>query len=244
MYRFILVGLCVVLLSACTFKQNKPAPISDLRNEIAMQQGYHVVARGETLYIIAWRFGLDFNLLAELNNLKSPYALKQGQKLRLKGKTKYYDYKRALTKAKKEAQSRPSSSKSTKAQAKAKQPAFKPVSSWLRPSTGKIIKYFSYTGKGIDFEGKLGSPVRATAAGEVVYAGSGLRTYGNLLIIKHNAEFLSAYAHNQQLLVKEGQFVKAGQIIAKMGSTGTNRVMLHFELRKRGKPVNPMKYIK
>ncbi len=97
--------------------------------------------------------------------------------------------------------------------------------------------------KGIDIAGKLGQPVIATAAGSVVYAGSGLRGYGELVIIKHNDTFISAYGHNRRLLVNEGQQVKAGQQIAEMGSTGTDQVKLHFEIRRQGKPVDPLQYL-
>lgn len=97
--------------------------------------------------------------------------------------------------------------------------------------------------KGIDLGGKLGESVLAAASGQVVYAGSGLRGYGKLLIIKHNDIFLSAYAHNDHILVKEGDLVKAGQKIADMGSSGTDRVKLHFEIRSDGKPVDPLKLL-
>jgi lipoprotein NlpD len=97
--------------------------------------------------------------------------------------------------------------------------------------------------KGIDIAGNLGQPVFAAASGQVVYSGTGLRGYGKLLIIKHNDTFLSAYAHNNNLLVKEGDMVKAGQKIADMGSSGTDRVKLHFEIRREGTPVDPMKYL-
>jgi lipoprotein NlpD len=97
--------------------------------------------------------------------------------------------------------------------------------------------------KGIDLGGKLGEPVLAAASGQVVYSGSGLRGYGKLLIIKHNETFLSAYAHNDRLLVKEGDLVKVGQRIADMGSSGTDRVKLHFEIRRDGTPVDPLKFL-
>ncbi len=97
--------------------------------------------------------------------------------------------------------------------------------------------------RGIDIGGNLGQPVIAAADGQVVYAGSGLRGYGNLLIIKHNDTYLSAYAHNRRLLVDEGESVKGGQRIAEMGSSGTDKVMLHFEIRRNGTPVDPMGYL-
>ncbi|MFC0228579.1 murein hydrolase activator NlpD [Serratia aquatilis] len=121
-----------------------------------------------------------------------------------------------------------------------------PVSSWRWPTDGKIIDNFSSSeggNKGIDISGTRGQPIFATADGRVVYAGNALRGYGNLIIIKHNDDYLSAYAHNDTMLVREQQEVKAGQKIATMGSTGTSSVRLHFEIRYKGKSVNPLRYL-
>jgi len=106
-----------------------------------------------------------------------------------------------------------------------------------------VNRYSESDLKGLDITGSRGEPVRAAADGRVVYQGSGLRGYGQLIIIKHNDEFLSAYAHNDRIHVKEGEAVKRGQKIADMGSTGTDRVKLHFEIRRHGAPVDPMKYL-
>lgn len=116
---------------------------------------------------------------------------------------------------------------------------------WGMPTQGKLIGRFSESAnrKGIDIAGKLGQPVMASASGKVVYSGSGLRGYGKLIIIKHNATYLSAYAHNDKILVKEGQSVTRGQKIAAMGSTDSDRVKLHFEVRRLGKPVDPAKFL-
>jgi len=121
-----------------------------------------------------------------------------------------------------------------------------PVGSWRWPTDGKIIDNFSASeggNKGIDIAGTRGQPIVATASGRVVYAGNALRGYGNLIIIKHNDDYLSAYAHNDTMLVREQQEVKAGQKIATMGSTGTSSVRLHFEIRYKGKSVNPLRYL-
>jgi len=116
---------------------------------------------------------------------------------------------------------------------------------WTLPAKGKLIGEFSETAnrKGIDIAGALGEPVYASEAGKVVYSGSGLRGYGKLIIIKHNKTYLSAYAHNDKVLVKEGENVKRGQKIAAMGKTDTDQVKLHFEVRRFGKPVDPAKYL-
>ena len=116
---------------------------------------------------------------------------------------------------------------------------------WSMPAEGKLIAGFSESAnrKGIDIAGKLGQPVVASAPGKVVYSGSGLRGYGKLVIIKHNKTYLSAYAHNDQVLVKEGQSVTRGQKIAAMGKTDADQVKLHFEVRRFGKPVDPAKFL-
>lgn len=116
--------------------------------------------------------------------------------------------------------------------------------SWIWPANGKIVGTFSEGGiKGVDIAGKAGDPVIAASDGKIVYSGTGLRGYGKLVIIKHNATYLSAYAHNQTILVKEGQTVSKGQKIAEMGNSDAEQVMLHFEVRRQGKPVDPLKYL-
>lgn len=114
---------------------------------------------------------------------------------------------------------------------------------WIWPTTGKLLSSFSKNSKGVKISGQAGQPVLASAAGEVVYSGHGLRGYGNLIIIKHDNTFLSAYAHNSKLLVKEGEAVIKGQKIAEMGNTDTDTIQLHFEIRKHGKPVDPLEYL-
>ena len=116
---------------------------------------------------------------------------------------------------------------------------------WAWPAAGKVISGFSETAnlKGIDIAGKSGQPVLASGPGKVVYAGNGLRGYGKLIIIKHNNTFLSAYAHNREILVKEGQQVARGQKIAEMGDSDADQVKLHFEIRRLGKPVDPAKFL-
>ena len=115
---------------------------------------------------------------------------------------------------------------------------------WIWPSSGAVLSGFDETkNKGLDIGGTAGEPILASADGKVVYAGAGLRGYGNLIILKHNNVFLTAYAHNQSLLVKEDQTVKRGQKIAEMGNSDADRVKLHFEVRRQGKPVDPAKYL-
>jgi lipoprotein NlpD len=121
-----------------------------------------------------------------------------------------------------------------------------PIKQWIWPVQGTVINKFESKGignRGLDIAGRRGEPVRAAASGRVVYSGEGLRGYGRLIIIKHNDDFLSAYAHNDKIFVKENELVKAGQKIASMGSSGAERTKLHFEIRLRGKPVDPLNYL-
>jgi lipoprotein NlpD len=112
---------------------------------------------------------------------------------------------------------------------------------WIWPAKkGKIINYFSPLNKGINISGYEGAPIYAVASGKIVYCGNGLRGYGNLIILKHNSLYLSTYAHNRVVFVKEGQWVRQGQIIAEMGRTGADKIMLHFEIRRAGKPIDPI----
>ncbi|TJZ73595.1 LysM peptidoglycan-binding domain-containing protein [Chitiniphilus eburneus] len=119
----------------------------------------------------------------------------------------------------------------------------KAVDEWLMPTAGQVTKGFTSDSKGIDIPGKMGQPIVASGSGKVVYAGAGLRGYGKMIIIKHNKEYLTAYAHNSKLIVKEGDVVKRGEKIAEMGDSDTDQVKLHFEIRRFGKPVDPAKYI-
>jgi lipoprotein NlpD len=206
----------------------------------------YIVQPGDTLYAIAWRYNMDYRILAEQNHLSSPYVVKVGQKISLKPILS--QSLQTLPSPKKTIKNEPISQKNNPAllstpitTSSSKQPI-----QWVWPAKGKIIAHYSPTvsQKGIDIAGQEGEPILAAASGKVAYCGNGLRGYGNLIIIKHNEEFLSAYAHNQTLLVHEGEEVKAGQKIATMGKSESKRVMLHFEIREAGKSVNPLLYVK
>jgi lipoprotein NlpD len=211
----------------------------------AYQGRTYKVVKGDTLYSVALKYGLYYKDLAAFNGIGPPYGIFAGQILKV-------DVKQARSGvASSAATSRPKvvdrSKKETKfSKSSSEAASFYSTPKWQWPAQGKIIALFQgETGlnKGIDIGGKLGEPVLAAASGQVLYAGSGLSGYGKLLIIKHNETFLSAYAHNNELLVKEGDLVKAGQKIADMGSSGTDRVKLHFEIRSDGNPVDPLKYL-
>jgi lipoprotein NlpD len=206
--------------------------------------------------MIAWEVGVDYRQLANWNDLVAPYRLTHGTRIRLSAPGR----QKSNTDAKSRTQATPLSSKGSKATgvgievvsgtsgSEIKGNTVEPknrVSDWLWPANGSIIQHF--TGKngnnGLDISGRKGSRIRAAAAGVVVYAGSGLRGYGQLLIIQHNDVFLSAYAHNQALLVSEGASVRRGQTVAEMGDTDAESPQLHFEIRRDGKPVNPLDYL-
>ncbi|MFV8782093.1 peptidoglycan DD-metalloendopeptidase family protein [Microbulbifer sp. SA54] len=247
--RLVLVTLCCFFVISCS---SNLAPTSSLNQPPSQKIRHHLVSKGETLYSIAWRYGKDFKELAAINGIRSPYQIYPGQRLSLAGQA--VPVKRTTVTKTSSAVSRPAR-KPVKVAAK---PASKPVKKtsipakvrssikWQWPVRGPLISRYQPNNplrKGVDIGGEKGESVQAAADGTVIYAGSALRGYGKLLIIKHSEEFLSAYAHNHKLLVGEGTAVKAGQRIAELGSSGTDRNMLHFEIRKDGQPVDPLSYL-
>ena len=319
---------CTLYLAGCA--SNQPAPVEDLSpgaNDTTVRQardsvppaaarGSYRVVRGDTLYAIAFKHGLDFRDLASWNRIPAPYRIYAGQELSLSAPSsapgaaatpgvavtsaapdraaatasplpataRNPNVDNAASPQKPPVAAAPRSSDAsvppvvevelkaapaapaaqTAATAK---PAPAPVVaadasanksvegaaqlnaggvSWRWPGNGKVVGTYvsgDQTRQGIDIAGKEGDPVQAAADGEVVYSGNGLLGYGELIIVKHNASFLSAYGHNRKRLVQEGGKVKAGQQIAEMGSSASSREELHFEIRKNGKPVNPLDYL-
>ncbi len=188
--------------------------------------GYYRVQKGDTLYRIAVNNGQSVNNLARWNNLKDTTSIDVGQVLRVKPP----------------GTSTPATSKPVPARPAATPtpaPAAAPKIALIWPAKGPELKSAGTRNNGIDIGGDKGAPILAAAAGKVVYAGEGIRGYGKLLVIKHNQDYLTAYAHNDALLVQEGDQVSQGQKIATMGDSGADRVMLHFELRYKGKAVDP-----
>ena len=204
--------------------------------------GRYTVKKSDTLYSIAWRYGLDYHQLAQWNQIGKDFIIHPGRRLILV-EPKKTTLLAGNTKASKSVKTTGlSKQKKTSEAVKNKNTSVK----WRWPSSGKIINTFAANKldrKGIDIAGKLGQSVHAVANGKVVYSGNGLAGYGNLIIIKHNDTYLSAYAYNQQRLVKEGMMVKAGMVISKMGQHPNGSTRLHFEIRKNGKPVDPLKYL-
>jgi lipoprotein NlpD len=197
----------------------------------------YVVKRGDTLYSIAWRFGIDFRNLSRWNRIANPNVIQVGQRLSLKAPPVKKSKVASATTAPKR-----SSKASDKPAGKSRLAPRRVKWSW--PASGSIKASSSALGtKGIEILGTRGEPIKAASSGTVVYSGSGLRGYGQLIIVKHDEQFLSAYAHNDRLLVAEGATVKSGQRIADMGDSDAKRVMLHFEIRRNGKAVEPRDYL-
>ncbi len=233
---------------------------------------YREVVAGDTLYSIAWETGRDYRELAIWNKIAPPYTIKPGQQIRVLPPEKATAAStKPANPSKPPAKSVTAKPSAPKPVAKPATPPAKPVATkpaatrtdtktttaksstpltppksgdWAWPADGPILNQYSESNsKGLDIGGSKGATVRAAAGGRVVYQGSGLRGYGQLIIIKHSDEFLSAYAHNDRIHVKEGDVVKRGQKIADMGSTGTDRAKLHFEIRRQGTPIDPLKYL-
>ena len=212
------------------------------------------VKKGDTLIGIALDAGSDYRDIAAMNQLSNPNIIQLDRTLCVR---------RLASKTAKKASPVPASTKPTSVRdvTPSELPAKKPTEDmpstsaataaamadgvkFAWPAKGKVIAGFNdSSNKGINIAGKLGEPVDAAAEGKVVYAGSGLRGYGNLVIIKHDGNYLTAYAHNSKILVKEGEMVKRGQRIADMGDSDADTAMLHFEVRRQGKPVDPMKFL-
>ncbi len=251
--RMGVIGCVFLLLVGCATPPSS-IPVSNRTRPPTVTWGSHVVRPGETLYTIAWRYGQNFSRLASVNGIRSPYTIYPGQKLRLGGQPQTVKAapKRSQKKTVATSSQRPktrvesASNKKRTAVSKGSQASSSGKVHWRWPASGKVIARFSTSGrlyKGVAIGGRIGEPVMATAPGEVVYSGAGLTGYGNLVIIRHNRSYLSAYAHNRTLLVNEGDTVKAGQKIAELGSTGTNEPKLHFEIRRNGKPVDPLLFL-
>lgn len=239
--------LLLLILAACT--QKVPAPLENAWREDLPNKGIHVVQRGETVYAISVLYGIDVNKLIAYNGLKKPYSVYPQQTLYI---NRYAPSKRATAASPMRSTPPPKSMPQRVTPSKAKTPIVRGKSRqvagiyWQWPTLGHLIQGYAPKkgAKGIDISGTLAQPVYAAASGSVVYSGDGLPGYGRLIIIKHSANYLSAYAYNQKLLVKEGQTVKAGQQIATLGeSLEARRPALHFEIRYKGKPVNPTAYL-
>jgi lipoprotein NlpD len=242
----LLLASAMIFMLGCSVPRTKPATVIDRSGGASepAPPGYYRVKKGDTLLRIALDHGQSYKDLVQWNNLSNPNQIEVGDLIVIKAPA---GSKVAAKSIEKKAPVDTGKSDVTKADTKADDNKPEVVAepgirlSW--PAKGKVTQEFSESNKGINIAGKLGEPVTAAADGKVVYAGNSLRGYGNLVIVKHDNTYLTAYAYNKNLLVKEGDAVKKGQKIAEMGDTDTNAVQLHFELRVNGKPVNPTPYL-
>ncbi|MQQ99732.1 peptidoglycan DD-metalloendopeptidase family protein [Glaciimonas soli] len=257
--RFAVVSLIVSVLAACGTPKN--APISSAGTSTGTSSGagtgastpatpvvpsgpgYYTVQKGDTLYSIGRTYRQNPRDIASWSNLSNMNGIEVGQVLRVLppgGNTGSGSSARAANAA---------SSKQTPAKSKTPATTATPDApfvageeksiDWMWPTDGKRVSESGQSKKGVDILGTAGQTIVAAAAGKVMYAGSGIRGYGNLVIIKHTTNLLSVYAHNKSIVVKEGQMVTKGQKIAEMGQTDSNTVKLYFEIRRQGKPINP-----
>ena len=208
------------------------------------------VSKGDTLYSLSRELGMSVDQLARLNGLRPPYKIELGQQLRVTATATSSAASPGSASKPSVAQAQPAKTASKKRSTTTVAPSssqnsavsFGPVARWIWPATGKVVRSYSDNlHKGIDIAGQRGADVKASAKGVVVYSGTGVKGYGALIIVKHNEDYLSAYGHNDAILVSEGATVTEGQTIARMGSSGTDKVKLHFEIRRRGKPIDPLK---
>lgn len=258
----LLTGFLLVsaVLAGCS--TNTPAPITDIHSTtpstaVDTPAGNYTVQPGDTLYKIAQQHGTTVQAIAQANDITDPSQLRVGQTLAVQGATAGSVVAASTPKKAAPAPTTPteSSEPKTETQPVVEDEQASPVAtssprasdanliSWGWPANGTIIQGFTANTKGIDIKGNIGDPVVAAANGKVMYAGNGVRGLGNLILLGHSDGFITAYAHNDSLLVKTGQEVKKGEKIATLGESDTTSPRLHFEVRRRGTPVNPMSYL-
>jgi len=263
MIRLLSSSVVILLLSACSASQY--APVQDLgystaqivsANRVQNSPLSYQVKPGDTMFAIAWRFGWDYKKLAKANAINSPYTIYVGQVIyfneindnsAIKVPIQKGAVKKPIVIAKETPKKQPSSvSKIVDNSLKLKAYTGSKSVKWSWPLRGKLIQVFANkagASNGIDLSSSLGQPVKAASSGIIVYSGSGIQGYGKLVVVKHNNTFLSAYAYNSRILVAEGARVNAGQVIAEVGKGPQLDPRLHFEIRKNGKPVNPLRYL-
>lgn len=240
-----------VAMAGCASK-----PQINNSSRYAMAPNYYTVRSGDTLSGIAMRYGLDYISIAEMNDIPAPYRIYVNQSLRLKKSSSPRTVSTQVMAQPEQIKRQTIALPTTQPVTPVTQPATSvpstnttvasvpPNSSlrWIKPTNGPVIQGFNLANnvKGIRYGGNQGDPIYAAADGQVVYAADGLKEYGNLVLIKHIDGYISAYAHNSKMFVKSGDNITAGQKIAEMGSTGASQVMLEFQIRLDGKPINPI----
>lgn len=270
---WLIPALIAVLIAGCAAPHSVPVQDRSRTKVVRQapsvsSSSVYVVRKGDTLYSIAFRHGLSYRKIARLNNITGNYQIYPGQRLVLKpsaqkivreisvqsnnaipkastdNKTVKKPVKKRSEPPKKKVEKRTNPTVSPGTSRKTASKGSQII--WRWPTKGRLIASFKTKGqvnKGVNLAGRKGDDIFAAATGTVVYAGNGLLGYGNLIIIDHNQSFLSAYAHNSRVLVKENDKVTVGDKIAEMGRSGAERVMLHFEIRRDGVPVNPLSYL-
>ena len=234
----------LVLLALLLGCASSPAPVADRGDRAAASGSRYTVQKGDTLYSIAWRAGVNWKALASLNGIGPPYRIQQGQVLLLRAAPSRAPTASASPPAQSPRKPKSSATKArtVKASPMPTPPPLKGPLRWAWPVSGTVERPFVGSGaalnKGLDLQGAPGALVRAAAPGVVVYAGAGLRGFAALIIVKHDDTWLSAYAHNAESLVKEGAQVASGTALARLGR-GAQGQRLHFELRRDGKPIDP-----
>jgi len=259
--RILVVALAICILSACGSPGGAPVVARNHAPSKPFDRAKHYTVKpGDTLYAIAWKADVDYKKLAEWNRIQYPYTIYAGQRLQLnsrgslasrKASTSFKNGKSINRQKTSIASQKPKKAitKHSRIQRSAAKGIKSPLSlestrklKWQWPTNGVVTQKFStrdQTRKGLKISGRVGQSVRAAESGQVVYSGSGLIGYGPLIIIKHDKNYLSAYGHNRKLLVVEGDAVAKGERIAEMGHAANGKSLLHFEIRRRGKPVDP-----
>ena len=238
--KYFLLYLSILLfISACTkihshtaknsFPKKKPIKervyfTYGLKSKKAEESGdIYIVKEGDSLSSISFLYNVNYKKIAKWNNIEPPYNISIGDEITIKASR----YRKKITSKKRKVK-------------------FQSAIKWVRPHKGIVSKDFSYSDigkKGIDISGNIGDDIYSASDGTVVYTGNGIKGYGNLVIIKHNDSFLTAYAHTNEILVKEKSSVSRGQLIARLGDTDSIKPVLHFQVRKNGKPVDPEQYL-
>ncbi|MCZ6502893.1 MAG: peptidoglycan DD-metalloendopeptidase family protein [Gammaproteobacteria bacterium] len=231
----LLIIASILVISGC-----QHGPVTAPVITVGEKSRYHIVRSGDTLYSIAWRYDKDYKSLARVNKIAPPYTIFVGQKIAIRKRSETA----RITAAREKKARKLTRVKQTKAKQTGSAIATNSTVRWRWPMNGAILKNFDgKINKGIDIAGNPGARVNAAADGVVVYAGGNLRGYGKLVIVKHNDHFLSAYGNNREIRVREGEDVKAGQMLAEAGRGSSNAEMLHFEIRRDGKPKDPIGYL-
>lgn len=227
-FRLVLCLIVGLLLAGCS------------SNSSDYDGSLYTVKRGDTLSAISRKTGTSVGDLARLNGISPPYTIEVGQRLKVSTRSGSSGKKSSSKSSSRTAKVTPSSA--------VPQSSWPPVGQrcWRWPTSGKVVMPYSTAdggNKGIDIAGTRGQPVYASGAGKVVYVGNQLRGYGNLVMIKHNDDYITAYAHNDKMMVNNGQSVKIGQQIATMGNSDADSVKLHFQIRYRATAIDPLRYL-